>query len=134
MLDINYQITKEELRKFGLITAGLFITFFGFLIPWIWSFPWPIWPWIVAITLSSLALMAPASLKPVYIVWMRFAGILGWINTRIILMVIFYLIFLPIGLIMRVFNDPMRRRLDKRIKTYRIQSKPPKNENMEKIY
>lgn len=134
MLDINYQITKEELRKFGLITACLFIIFFGFLIPWIWSISWSIWPWIVAVTLFSLALIVPASLRSVYIVWMRFAGILGWINTRIILMVIFYLIFLPFGLIMRIFNDPMRRRFDRRRQTYRIQSKSPKNENMEKIY
>jgi len=134
MLNINHNITKKELREFGLVTSGLFIIFFGLLIPWIWNFQWPIWPWIIAFTLSPLALVAPKVLKPVYIVWIRFAEILGWINTRIILTLIFFLIFLPFGLVMRIFNDPMSRKLDEKIKTYRIQSRQPKNENMEKIY
>ncbi len=134
MLNINHSITKKELREFGLTTSGLFIIFFGFLIPWIWNFQWPIWPWIIAFTLSPLALVAPGVLKPVYVVWIRFAEILGWINTRIILTLIFFLIFLPFGLVMRIFNDPMSRKLDEKIKTYRIQSRQPKNENMEKIY
>lgn len=134
MLNINHSITQRELREFGLVTSGLFILFFGFLIPWIWDFQWPLWPWIVASTLSPLALVAPGALKPVYVVWIRFAEILGWINTRIILTLIFFLIFLPFGLVMRIFNDPMSRKLDEKIKTYRIQSRQPKNENMEKIY
>ena len=127
-------MTHKELREFGLVTSGLFIVFFGLLIPWIWNLQWPMWPWIIALVLSLLAVIAPGSLKPVYIVWMQFAGILGWINTRIILMLIFFLIFLPFGLVMRMFNDPMSRKLDKNIETYRIQSRQPKNENMEKIY
>jgi len=134
MLNINHSITQRELREFGLVTSGLFILFFGFLIPWIWDFQWPLWPWIIASTLSPLALVAPGALKPVYVVWIRFAEILGWINTRIILTLIFFLIFLPFGLVMRIFNDPMSRKLDEKIKTYRIQSRQPKNENMEKIY
>ena len=28
---------KQELRKFGLIFAGMFILFFGLLLPWIWE-------------------------------------------------------------------------------------------------
>ena len=81
-----------------------------------------------------MALIAPASLRPVYKVWMRFAGVLGWINTRIILGLVFFLMFFPFGLIMRLFNDPMRRKLDKSIKTYRVLSTSPKRENMEKLF
>jgi len=134
MSGINRNMTHKELREFGLITSGLLIVFFGLLVPWIWNLQWPVWPWIVAFILSLSALIVPGYLRPVYIVWMRFAEMIGWINTRIILTVIFFLIFLPFGLIMRVFNDPMSRKLDKHIQTYRIQSKQPRNENMEKIY
>lgn len=134
MLLINYQINRKELRTFGLVTAGMMVLFFGLLIPWIWSFAWPIWPWIAAVILITMALLAPASLRPVYIIWMRFAAVLGWINTRLILGLIFFLIFLPFGLIMRLFNDPMRRKLDKTMVTYRVISKSPKHENMEKLF
>ena len=134
MLLINHQITRAELRTFGLVTAGMVVLCFGLLIPWIWGFAWPIWPLIIAATLATMALIAPASLKPVYVAWMRFAGILGWVNTRIILGLIFFLMFLPFGLVMRLFNDPMRRKLDKSIKTYRVISTSPKHENMEKLF
>ena len=43
-------------------------------------------------------------LKYVYILWMRLAYILSWINTRILLVIIFYLVFSPIGLFMRLFR------------------------------
>ncbi len=134
MSNVNLNITSKELREFGLITSGLFIFFFGFLIPWIWNLQWPIWPWMIAFILSSLALVVPGALKPIYVVWIRFAEILGWVNTRIILTLIFFFIFLPFGLVMRIFNDPMSRRLDKKLKTYRIESKQPQSKNMEKIY
>ena len=134
MLLINHQITRAELRTFGLVTAGMVVLCFGLLIPWIWSIAWPIWPLVVAAILVIMALIAPVSLRPVYKVWMRFAGVLGWINTRIILGLVFFLMFFPFGLIMRLFNDPMRRKLDKSIKTYRVLSTSPKRENLEKLF
>ena len=134
MLVINNQITRTELRSFGLVTAGMLVLFFGLLIPWIWGFAWPTWPFSVAGILVIMALAVPASLRPVYKVWMHFASILGWVNTRIILGLIFFLMFLPLGLIMRLFNDPMRRNLDKSIETYRVPSSSPKRENMEKLF
>ncbi|MDH5480222.1 MAG: SxtJ family membrane protein [Nitrosomonas sp.] len=134
MLVIDNQITRTELRSFGLVTAGMLVLFFGLLIPWIWGFAWPTWPFSVAGILVIMALAVPASLRPVYKVWMHFASILGWVNTRIILGLIFFLMFLPLGLIMRLFNDPMRRNLDKSIETYRVPSSSPKRENMEKLF
>ena len=43
-------------------------------------------------------------LKPIYLIWMTFATILGWLMTRVILSLIFYLILTPIGLIRRLFG------------------------------
>lgn len=64
-----------------------------------------------------LGIFLPSFLKLAYIVWMRLALILGWVNTRIILIVIFFLIFTPIGLIMRIFKLDLLGR-DKRERTY----------------
>lgn len=127
-------VSPQELRKFGLLTGLLLIVFFCGLIPWIWSFSPPLWPLIAAGVLGLPAIVFPKALSPVYKVWMAFAGVLGWINTRIILSLIFYLVFLPIGLIMRLFRDPMHRSLDSSADSYRVESQPPKTENMEKPF
>jgi hypothetical protein len=124
----------KELRKFGLVTGAMLILFFDLLIPWIWGIAMPKWPLIAAAILAAMALIFPALLRPVYTVWMRFAEALGWVNTRIILSVIFFLLFFPVGMIMRLFNDPMRRKLDESADSYRIPSNPPKPENMERPY
>jgi preprotein translocase subunit SecY len=128
------KMSPKELRKFGLVTGGMLILFFDLLIPWIWGFSMPLWPLIVAGVLASMALAFPASLGPVYKVWMRFAEALGWVNTRIILSVIFFVIFFPFGLIMRMFNDPMRRKLDASADSYRLPSNPTKPDNMERPF
>lgn len=50
---------------------------------------------------------------------MRFALVLSWVNTRLILLIIFYLIFTPIGLAMRLFGiDLLERKSDKNKKSY----------------
>jgi hypothetical protein len=124
----------KELRKFGLVTGGMLILFFDLLIPWIWGLKPPLWPAVVAAILVSMALLLPAALGPVYKIWMLFAEALGWVNTRIILSLIFFLIFFPFGLIMRMFNDPMQRKFDQTANSYRIPSRPPKPENMERPF
>lgn len=134
MTNADHKISRAELRKFGLVTAAMVVLFFEILIPWIWDLKWPTWPLIVAAILIVMALLIPAALRPVYTVWMKFAEILGWINTRLILGLIFFALFLPFGLVMRIFNDPMRRKFDKSVDTYRVHSNLPKPENLEKPF
>jgi Saxitoxin biosynthesis operon protein SxtJ len=128
------KMSPKELRKFGLVTAGMLILFFDLLIPWIWDVSRPVWPLYPAVILVSMALIIPAALGPVYNVWMRFAEALGWVNTRIILSVIFFVVFFPFGIIMRMFNDPMRRKFDPAVDSYRVSSSPTKPENMERPF
>ena len=43
--------------------------------------------------------------------WMKFAGVLGYINARILLSLMFYLVITPYGLVSRlVRRNPLRRR------------------------
>lgn len=128
------KMSPKELRKFGLVTGGMLVLFFYLLIPWIWELTRHPWPLIAAGVLASMALIFPASLGPVYKVWMLFAEALGWVNTRIILSVIFFVLFFPFGMIMRMFNDPMRRKLDASADSYRLPSSPTKPDNMERPF
>ena len=130
----NPNLTSMELRKFGLVTAILLIVFFDGLIPWIWGITPPVWPLVVAAALSIFALMRPVWLNPFYLVWMKFANVLGWINTHIILSLIFFVLISPTGLVMRIRRDPMRRKWDKTVTSYRIESKSPKTENLKRPY
>ena len=60
-----------------------------------------------------------APLKPLQKAWMALAGVLGFIVSHIILTVLFYCVFTPIGLIARIFRaDLLDKRLDSRAATY----------------
>ena len=134
MAHVQREMTRADLRKFGLVTAAMLVLFFDILIPLIWDIPLPTWPLIAAAVLVLAALLVPMWLAPVYRVWMKFAMALGWVNTRIILSLIFFVVFLPFGLAVRAFGDPMRRRLDDSMDSYRVTSTPPKTENLEKPF
>ena len=77
----------------------------------------------------------PAALRPVYTTWMKIGHGIGWVNTRIILGVLFYVIVLPMGLIMRLFGkDPMARKRDESASSYRIESVSEAKDRLEKPY
>jgi hypothetical protein len=66
----------------------------------------------LSVILSSLLLFLPLILLPLYNLWMKFAHVLGKINTQIILFIAYIFLFLPFGLIMRAMRkDPMNRKL-----------------------
>jgi hypothetical protein len=67
--------------------------------------------------------------------WMKFGHVMNWINTRIILGLLFYGIFLPIGALMRLFGyDPMHRKLDSGQTSYRVTSENDDKNNVERPY
>ena len=122
-------------RKFGLTTGGIVIGLFGLLVPWLFGLNYVKWPWILGGVLVLWALLAPSTLKPVYVGWMKFGNVMNWINTRIILGLLFYGIFLPIGAVMRLFgNDPMHRKLDSGLSRYRVTSENDDKSNVERPY
>jgi Saxitoxin biosynthesis operon protein SxtJ len=126
---------KRGLRQFGFTIGVIVAVLFGGVLPWLFDRAFPLWPWIVAGVFLGWALILPKTLYPLYRAWMAIGHVLGWINTRIILGLIFYTMILPIGLIMRVFGmDPMRRRFDKSASSYRVQSTNQPKENLERPF
>ena len=110
---------KKGLREFGLITGALLVGLFGVLSPWLFHLRFPIWPWIIASILWGLALLVPMGLKSIYYGWMFIALIIGWINTRILLALVFYLIITPMGLIMRLLGKQPMRKFPSSVTSYR---------------
>lgn len=114
--------TTKDLRSFGYIMAAGIVLFFGTLIPLIWHKPLRARTFIIASLFLIVGRVYPQSLKYIYIAWMKIGGVLGWINSRIILSVVFYLIIAPVGLFRRVFfgADPLKIKVEKAVHTYRV--------------
>ncbi|WP_078476162.1 SxtJ family membrane protein [Solemya elarraichensis gill symbiont] len=129
------ELNKKELRQFGLITGAIVAVLFGLFLPWVFENDIPTWPWIITAVLWLWAIVLPATLAPVYRAWMAFGNVLGFINTRIILGIMFYLMFLPAGFIMRLLGkDPMARKIDKDLESYRTIHACPKRNHVERPY
>jgi hypothetical protein len=129
------ELDRKGLREFGLTTGGLVAVLFGLFFPWLLNAAFPFWPWIVCVILVFWALLAPATLKPVYRGWMRFGLLLNRITTPIILGSVFFLVLAPMALIMRLRGrDPMARKFETETKSYRVVSKKMPKENMEKPF
>ncbi len=66
-----------------------------------------------------LAYTLPETLRPVYAFWMKLAFILSWLNTRLILTLIFYLCITPVAVITKLFGaDLLDKRIDKTRQSY----------------
>ncbi|MGB8510409.1 MAG: SxtJ family membrane protein [Pyrinomonadaceae bacterium] len=61
--------------------------------------------------LVLIGLLVPPLARRFHIYWMKLAGLLGWVNSRILLSLMFYAVFAPYGFISRlVGRDPLNRR------------------------
>ncbi len=103
-------VSTAELRKFGLTVGGVFLV--------LGTISWyrgdPIAPrvlWGLGTALAVPGAVMPAILRPVQKAWMAMAMVLGEVNSRVILTVLYYLVVTPIGVVMRRFKDPLRRSL-----------------------
>lgn len=131
-------IDKKGLREFGLVVGGMFAGLFGVLLPLLhgklFSSP-PIWPWVIAVPLLFLAIVSPGILKPVYDFWMKIGLLLSRFMTPLWMGLVFYLVVVPMALIMRAFGkDPMNRELSGAISSYRVPSQLKSKESMEKPF
>ena len=121
---MTHTTTRQQLRSFGLLVGGIF-GLIG-LWPMVWRHQSPrLWAVTLAVILVLPALVAPRILAPAYRVWMKLAEVLAWINTRILLGLVFFAVVTPIGLVMRLLGrDPMRRRLEPNTESYRMRCVP----------
>jgi hypothetical protein len=116
--------SPRTLRDFGLVMAGMIAGLFGLLLPLLKSRSLPLTPWLIALVFASFALIYPRGLSLVYRWWMKLGHILGAINSRIILSVLFWGIVTPLSLLFKLARrDTLKLRdRDPNTPTYRIPS------------
>ena len=128
---MHVDATPKQLRSFGLLVGAIF-ALIG-----VWPVVWRghdlrSWAVLIAAALMVPALVMPGCLRFVYRGWMTLGEALGWINTRLILSAIFFVVFTPFGLWMRLRGrNPIRRGWEPEASTYREVRQPRPGSHMQ---
>ena len=126
-------ISEKILREFGLIIGFLFPILIGWILPSLGGHPFRLWTLWIGIPSLILAILRPGILLYPYRFWMKLGLILGWINSRIVLMLVFLIVLQPIAFIMRLLgHDPLRTKKSGE-ESYR-EVKTNKKMNLKKIF
>jgi hypothetical protein len=100
--DVTKAPPLKMLRQF----AGLSLVIFGGLAAWrLWhgqAGPWTYGLGIAAVLIGVTGLIAPAVIRPIYTGWMIVAFPIGWTVSKIALGLMFFLVFMPVGLVFRM--------------------------------
>ena len=118
---------QREARRFGLVVGGILLAI-GL---------WPLvvrgaalrhWAVLLGGVLALLAVARPVLLMPLQRGWMWVGHGLGWVNTRLLLAAVYFLLITPMGFLMRlVGRDPLDRRLGDRTSYWKARA-PRENE------
>ena len=102
-------IPQKTLREFGFLIGILFPLVIGWALPLIGGHSFRTWTLFIGIISLVLAILKPRLLIYPYRAWMKLGHILGFVNSRIILGLVFLIVLQPIALIMRISGyDPLR--------------------------
>ena len=120
----------RDLRKFSLTVGLAFVVLwavFAYLFPYLFdrgrSFPLL---WQIGAALAVVGTLLPAVVKPLYYAWMTLALALGWVMTRVLLTIFFFVVLTPVGLVFRLIGrDALHRKLDRSAQSYWIEKTHP---------
>ena len=126
-------IPQKTLREFGFLLGFTFPFLIGWVLPLIGGHSFRTWTLFISVPSIILAITNPSHLLYPYRAWMKLGHILGWLNSRIILGVVFIFVLQPIALIMRIFgHDPLKTKKHFK-KSYR-ENKTNQKINLKKIF
>ncbi len=137
MLDLKQHLSasRKDLERFGTLFFAVMSVVTALLF-WRGS---PAWP--AALTASGIFLVLrvamPPALRPFYVVWMTFGSALAWLNTRVLLGILFYLVMTPIGLFLRAARkDVLGLKIEPKATTYWVRRSGPERgrERYEQIF
>ena len=98
----NIKSDAKECRKFGL-SVGIVLTILTIILAGFGKGSFVYFGSVGGLLIIS-GIIAPSLLKPLQKIWMILAVLLGFIMTRLILLILFYLILTPIGILARIFG------------------------------
>ena len=114
----NSDLTKKQLRQYGLMMAGVLSCFVAFFLYKAWQTAgMALGVWVLFFL--TLGLFAPTRLESVYQAWMKFAEKIGNFNFKLILTLIYFAVFTPVRMMISLFReDPLSRKIELEKKSY----------------
>ena len=101
------EITPPSERATGVVFAAVAV-----IVAALWrNSPMVLWMALgIAAALGAISLITPSLLKPLNILWFKLGLLLHRLVNPIVMFAIFALVFVPAGMIMHVWRDPLRLR------------------------
>ena len=119
-MKMDHRPDAKELRNFGLLIGAVF-SLIGLWPILFRGDPLRLWAVIAGSLLIIAGSLVPTWLAPIHRGWMWAGHLLGWMNTRILLGLIFYGLITPIGIVFRLLGkDTMRQAFSDTSSTYRV--------------
>ncbi len=127
--------SRKALRKFGLVVGSVFLVLSG----WLWfKSANPVSAGIpggAGFTLLVAGAFWPHGLSGIYRLWMGMAFAIGWVMSRIMLVILFYLIVVPTGIFARLAHKHfMAVDFKSKKDTYWIPRSDSHHDDYEKMY
>ena len=110
---------KKTLRDFGLLIGFGILFLIGWLIPFISGHGFRFWSLFVSLPLIIFGVFSPSLLFYPYKVWMALGKYLGWVNSHIILGLVFIIVLQPIAVFMRLLGYEPLKKIKKNSISYR---------------
>ena len=119
MIEIDRNPAPRTLRQF----AGLFLVAFGvigyLLLRRTGSTEAAVAVWGVAALVFLVGMIRPRAIRLVYVGMIYLAFPIGWVVSHILLAIVLYFVFTPIGWALKLFGrDPLERGFDPRADSY----------------
>ncbi len=113
----NIKESNKDLRKFGLTVGIVLFSLAGFLF-WKGKTSYPVFG-VLGFFLILTGLLFPIALKPLNKIWMTLAILMGWLMTRIILTILFFIVLTPLAFVASIFGKKfLDLKIDKNRKSY----------------
>ena len=119
MIHINWQPSTRDLRIFAVGQVLFFAVLTTAIVRRGGSSELAILLMGVSSATGLVGTIQPSWVRPVYIGWMIAVFPLGWCVSYLSLGIVFWLVIVPLGLVLRCCGvDPLERRMDRQRKTY----------------
>lgn len=113
----HFKVEKGSARNFGFVFAIVFLLIAA--VPYVMSGKTHWWALALGIVFAVIAFVRPALLEPFNTLWFKFGLLLGAIIAPIVMMLVFFLVVTPTGLLLKLFGkDPLRLKRAKNQDTY----------------
>lgn len=111
-------------RNFGLVFTAFFVLVC--LAPLRRHQPVRVWALVPALAFLLVTAVRPGLLRPLNKAWMQLGHLLGKVMTPIVTGLLFFLVFTPAAIVMRLSGkDPLQLSFDKKKNSYWIERRPP---------